>query len=278
LRNIKYYYLVLILSVFFTSCEKTDNTVIDPTITFPSITAAFVTPNSFDTTFINPVIIAYVHSQEAISLVNAKISNPNGVLLADVELKDDGVAPDSAAGDGKYTGKLSYTLSCKLVGSYKVEFTAKNISGVYGNTLIVNFGVTNLHNNRPLLTTVISPDSLRRPSGTGSDSVNTAFLQAQPTDPDGICDINQVYFHSFKPDGTPSNSGNPIPMFDDMNIELHGDTLIDGKYSLIIKIVNNPNNPFNVVPQLGNYKFNYNAEDIGHLVSDTLTKFIYVHP
>lgn len=184
------------------SCEKDSSDIIDPIISFPKIMDVFVTPGSFDTAYINPVLVAVVTSDEPVSNVNGRITNPLSVILGDVQLKDDGILPDTTAGDGHFTGQLSQLLDCKLVGNYKVEFTAQNISGVYGNTFIGNFGVTNINNNRPSVNFVISPDSLRRPSGIGGDSVNLAFLQMHPTDPDGVCDINLAYFFSFRPDGT----------------------------------------------------------------------------
>jgi hypothetical protein len=258
------------------SCEKDDPTVIDPTLSFPRILSAYVTPNSFDTTSLNSVIGATVSSDLPVSNVTARVLNPDNVLLATIELKDDGVAPDDTAGDGKYTARMNFTLDCKLVGSYKIEISAINSAGLSSNLFNVGFNVTNTNNHPPILTNVISPDSLRRPSGINGDSVEISFLKAFPTDPDGICDVSQVYFHSFKPDGTPTNQGNAIPLYDDGT---NCDTIPgDGKFSLCIKIVNNPLDPHYNEPPLGNYKFKYNALDRGNLVSDTLIKFIFVHP
>ena len=279
MQYLKFAILPIILGVILISCEKDDNSVIDPLITFPSITSVLISPNTFDTTALKSVLVAYVESQEQIANVNARVTNPFNSVLTDVSLKDDGVLPDTTPGDGHYSGLLNFNLECKLVGSYKIEFSAKNVSGTSSNTFVANLNVTNINNHPPSVNYVISTDSLRRPSGIGGDSVNLAFLQAWPTDPDGVCDVSQVYFYSFKPDGTPSNNGNPISMYDDGNIELHCDTIPhDGKFSLCIKIVNNPLQPGYIPPQTGNYRFKYFAKDIGGLESDSLTKLMNVYP
>jgi hypothetical protein len=278
LQYLKYAVIPIILGVILISCEKDDNTVIDPILTIPHINSVLVSPNSFDTISIKAVLVADVSSDEPISEVKAQVTNPYNSILTNVTLKDDGVLPDTAAGDGHYSGFLNITLDCKLVGSYKVEFVAKNMSGITSST-IANFSVTNINNHKPSVNYVIAPDSLRLPSGTGGDSVNVAFLQMWPTDPDGVCDVSQAYFYSFKPSGQPGNNGNAIPLYDDGNEELHCDSIAyDGKFSVCIKIVNNPLTPGYIPPETGNYRFKYFAKDLGLLESDSLTKLINIHP
>ena len=255
------------------SCEKDDSSVVDPGVTFPNITDAFITPDTFDTTAINAVFTALVTSEEAVSFVNARVTNPLGTILADVTLKDDGVLPDTAAGDGRYTGLFSFTLVCKLVGNYKVEFSAQNVSGVNGNTFIKSFAVTNISNNPPFIFNLILPDSLRRPGGVGGDTVNFGFMQVSASDPEGLCDIDLVYFNSFRPSGI--QNGFNIPLYDDGNIIAHGDTVAgDGKYSLFIKITPDPADSL-----IGFFRFEFNARDRGTpgLISNTLIDSINVH-
>lgn len=279
MRKLKYLIIPLVLGIIVASCEKDDQSVIDPFLTFPKILNTFVTPNSFDTTVIKSVFVAEVESQEMIANVNARVTNPQGSIITDVTLKDDGVLPDTVAGDNRYTGMLNDTLDCKLNGTYNVEFVAKNVSGTNSPTIINNFSVTSPFNNPPSVGFVISPDSLRRPSGIGADSVNTAFLQAHPTDPDGNCNISQVFFYSFRPDGSVTNNGNPIFMNDDGNTGLCDSIANDKRFSLCIKIVNNPNTPgYSGPPQTGMYRFRYFAKDYTGAESDSLIKFINVYP
>lgn len=278
MRKLIYFILPLVLGILIASCEKDDTSVIDPIVTFPNILEAFVTPNSFDTTILKPVLVAVVQSEEPVTGVNARITNPQGTVLTDIALKDDGVLPDTTAGDNRYSVQLDYTLVCKLNGNYNVEFTAVNASGVTGNTLVKNFNVVSPFNNPPSVGLIISPDSLRRPSGVGDDSVNIAFLQVHPTDPDGNCNVGQVYFYSFRPDGSATNNGNFIPMNDDGNIGFCDSVANDKKFSLCIRIVNNPNTPGYTPPQTGNYRFKYFAKDYDGLESDSLVKLINVYP
>lgn len=270
MRYIKYFSLFLLLGLLYISCEKKDDSVYDPRLNFPKLSDAYVTPNTFDTIYISNIIGVKVLSEEAINKVTAKILNPNNILLAEIELKDNGIAPDTTAQNGWYTASFNQLLDCKLIGSYKIEIIAENISGLIGNTVVTSFTVTNVNNHQPGISNLIAPDSLRRPSGVGADTVNIAFLQVSASDPDGICDVNEAKFNSFKPDGIPS-SGNPFTMFDDGNIIAHGDTTaFDGKFSLLIQI--------NSSNQIGNYLFKFNTKDIGGLVSDTTFKTITVHP
>jgi hypothetical protein len=279
LQKIKFYLIPLILGIIIYSCEKEDSTVVDPLLTFPIITSTVVTPNTFDTTILNSVFVAVIESQEIVASVNARVTNPHGTILGDVALKDDGVMPDSMAGDGRFTGLFSHTLTCKLIGNYNVEFSAQNSSGTTSNIVVDNFSVTSSFNNPPSVNYVISPDSLRRPSGVGADTVNVGFLQVWPTDPDGVCDVSQVYFYSFRPDGSATNNGNPIFMFDNGNQANCDSAANDGKFSLCIQIVNNPNAPgYTGPPQTGNYRFRYFAKDISGLESDSLVKIINVYP
>ena len=260
------------------SCEKNDDNIIDPILTFPTLLNAYITPNTFDTVILNSVVGVTVVSQDPVRRVSARVLNPYNVLLVELELKDDGVFPDTVAGDGNYTASINYQLSCKLVGNYRVELNAINSSGLSGSTVNVGFLVTNTNNHQPGISNLIAPDSIQRPSGTGSDSVKIFFLQVTATDPDGICDVNRAFFNSFKPDGNPS-SGNPFQMYDDGNILLHGDsTAFNGKFSLLISIINNPFRLPYIPPQLGNYTFKFNTQDIGVLVSDTTYKIINVYP
>ncbi len=281
MRNYKFYLILLIFGGFFSSCEKKDDSVIDPVLSFPSILSASVSPNTYDTISINGVVKATVTSILPVTSVSAIIKNPLNAVVATITLKDDGAAPDSVAGDGNFTGRMNFSLSCKLVGGYTVGIIATNNSGLSSNQFNVTFSLSSSFNNRPVLTNVVMPDSLRRPSGTGDDSVIVSEIFAMPTDPDGLCDVESVFFYSFKPDGSISNQGNPIPLYDDGNEGLHCDAVAgDATFSVCIKIVNNPHDPFYTgPPQLGLYTFRFNAQDRGTppLLSDTLIKHIFVH-
>jgi hypothetical protein len=265
LHILKYLSLSFLIAVFFISCEKDDSTIIDPILHFPHVDSAYVTPDIFDTSNVNGLAFAKVTSEEAIISVTATVKDPVNFERT-FTLRDDGVSPDPTAGDGWYTGTISFAMSCRLVGLYNANFVAQNISNLYSNTFIDNFNVINSNNIKPLLINLVSPDSLQKPSGIGGDTMRGSFLQVQVIDSNGLCDVMETFFNSFKPDGTPSN-GNPFRMYDDGS---NCDTIPnDGKYSLCIYIFSNA--------QVGSYTFKYNARDRTLLLSDTLIHHIYVY-
>ena len=260
--------LTIFAGLLFSSCEKKDDSVIDPSLNFPSITSASINPSTVDTTIVHSIAYAHVTSVDPIESVTATVTGPNAASEGVYTLKDDGVAPDSIADDGIFSGYINYTMDCRLVGGHKVEFLAKSVSGLVSNNIIQFLNVINSHDRKPVLSDLIAPDSLQRPIS----GVNGAFLQVTATDPDGNCDISPisgVFFNSIKPDSTGA-SGNPFSMYDDGDQVNHCDqTANDSKFSLCISIDN--------TAQLGYYKFKFNARDRSNQLSDTLIHLIKVY-
>jgi hypothetical protein len=266
-KKISFYLITSIIAAFlFNSCEKTDNSVIDPVLTFPAIQSVTLSTYIVDESNINITATANVSSEEQIKNVTVKVKNPLNEQVGIFTLIDDGVSPDLTAGDGIYTGTISFNMPCRIVGSYGCEFVAENMSGLFSNSITTNFTVVNTHNQLPSVSNIIIPDSLQKPSS----GLNVAFLQARASDPDGDCDIKQVMFKSQKPDGSYSNGGNPFFMYDDGDIPNHGDTVAaDMKYSLLIAIDQNA--------QTGYYKFSFNAKDRSDSLSPTIIDSIKVY-
>ena len=256
--------IIIVIAAFFVSCEKTDNSIIDPTLTFPKILGTSITPSTYDTSDVNGIAWAKVTSEEQIQKVTVTVKNPLGTQVDVFELKDDGTSPDTAAGDGNYTGRITFSMSCRIVGSYQGGFLATNQSGLTSSVINTNFSVINSHSLKPTLSNLVAPDSVQRPVS----GQFVIFLQIEANDPDGDCDIGSVYFNSFKPDSTPS-SGNPFFMYDDGAQEHCDATPGDLKFSLCV-IINNQ-------AQLGNYTFKFNAKDRSGIVSDTLSHIIKVY-
>lgn len=99
-------------------------------------------------------------------------------------------------------------------------------------------------NDPPVLSDLVAPDSVSR-----SGEANF-LLTVKVTDPQGLDDLDKVYFNSLKPDGS-SSSGNPFYMRDDgLGDDLYAN---DGIYSLRVSI--SPQN------QLGDYRFEFEAID-----------------
>ncbi|MGA2669516.1 MAG: choice-of-anchor X domain-containing protein [Ignavibacteria bacterium] len=270
MHKTKYVLLIIFAGLLFSSCEKKDNSVIDPTLNFPNIISASINPSTVDSAVVHCTAYAHVTSADPIDNVTATVTSPapNNTQEGVFTLKDDGVAPDSVSGDGIFSGYVSYTMDCRLVGAHKVEFLAKNVSGLVSNNIIQFLNVINSHDQKPVLSDLIAPDSLQRPiSGR-----NGAFLQVTASDPDGNCDvpfIGGVFFNSYKPDSSGA-TGNPFSMYDDGDQLNHCDqTAYDSKFSLCIAIDN--------TAQLGYYTFKFNARDRSNQLSDTLIHLIKVY-
>lgn len=241
--------------------KKEDDTIIDPILNFPVIDSVFLTPTTIDTSRILLSINAKVSSIDPVSSVKAKISDPLGTLLTEVDLSLNGEF---------YSYNLDINLPCYFVGTYKVEFNAVSNAGLNSNTVTNNFEVTNSRNQRPIISLIYAPDSLQRPSGNPPDTLRPAFLKLNVVDPDGICDIEWAKFNAVNPNGVP-NPSNPFTMYDNGNPNPpFSDTVgNDGKYSLTIYI--------GPTATLGDFSFKFFARDRSGLTSDTLLKLINVH-
>ena len=93
----------------------------------------------------------------------------------------------------------------------------------------------------------------------------TLTLSVKVNDPQGLGDIDIVYFNAFRPDGSASQS-NPVVMNDDGEM---GDlTPDDGIYSMGISI--------DASARLGNWRFEFMARDNAQAMSDTLIHIITI--
>lgn len=194
------------------------------------------------------------------------LSDPNGNVLIRLNMIDNGISPDTTSGDGRYSAVINITnISCLLVGNYVLQYIAENNSGLFSNLISANIPVVNSNNLPPVISALHAPGTILVPA-TGS---NTGVLSVFTNDPDGRCDINSVFFNSFRPDGTITN-GSPFTMFDDGNISVHGDTTAgDGRFSLKIEISS-------AQTTLGYFKFNYQAQDNSNLLSNIIRDSINV--
>ncbi|RKY78456.1 hypothetical protein DRQ00_05185 [candidate division KSB1 bacterium] len=118
-----------------------------------------------------------------------------------------------------------------------------------------------VNNDPPILSNLSAPDTVSR-----SQIPNNFLLTIKVSDPQGLEDIDKVYFNTFKPDDSPS-SGNPFYMRDD-GLQGVDQNANDGIYSLRIEI--SPQN------QLGNYRFEFEAIDKSGAKSNKIIHIITV--
>jgi hypothetical protein len=268
-------YIFIIVVIIFSSCEKKDDTVIDPTYYSPLISNPYLSKDTVFTSSFNPKInfnvsvFVNTNGGGTIKSVKCKLYDPGNRLLATIELNDNGIPPDSISNDSRYSGIFNISgISCEVFGIHNVQFIAENNSGLFSNLISLNLPVLNTSNFPTRIFGLISPDSIIVP--TSGSAFHTLAVSA--TDTNGYCDIKQVYFKSYRPDGTPTNNGNPYPMFDDGNLNEHGDTTLgDGRFSLIIRIDNTQS-------IFGYYKFIYQAQDNSNSLSNQIIDSIKIVP
>jgi len=269
IKSVSIVAIIIVIAAFFVSCEKTDDSIIDPTLTFPKILGTSITPSTYDTSNVNGIAWAKVTSEELIQKVTVTIKNPQNTQVGVFELKDDGSAPDTTAGDGNYTGRITFSMSCRIVGSYQGSFLAQNVSGLTSGVINVPFSVINSSNHSPIISNlIIIPDSVH---------VNTQtfiIFEVTAIDPDGTCDINEVYYDGKKPDGS---SLERRRLYDDGScciIENTGVTSGDstaGDNKFTRKLFGAPD-------QIGYYVYRLTAKDNSDSLSNVLSDSIYVYP
>jgi len=269
LQKIKFYLIPLILGIIIYSCEKEDSTVIDPVLNFPAILSHYITPVVLNSDTVSCIAGATVESIDPVGSVEVKFYDLNNNVLTIGLLHDNGVFPDTTAGDGKYTGYLTYVFTCREVGNHNVEFLATSTAGLTSNPILETVTIQRIPNDPPVVSgIVITPDSTQQ-----SIDVFLIFM-ITATDPNGYCDIGRVFYSGFSPGGTALT---PRDLFDDGSCcpvdgttQTSGDTTaFDNKYTR--KLFGGP-------PELGYYRYYIKAVDRSGDTSNILSDSIYVYP
>jgi len=184
-------------------------------------------------------------------------------LFNDGNLNEHG---DLFANDTIFTMKLDSTFAAGKIGRYIFHFYVEDsFNELNANDISANIQIENF--TGIILSTSV-PDSIEKPNTPGN---TVPFeLNAYVTDPQGLADIDSVYFLSEKPDGTFSGNGYHFELFDDGEQGNNGDDAEnDGEYSLIIQIAESNDT--------GVYKFHFYMRDhVGHL-TDVVKDSILVY-
>lgn len=251
------------------SCEKEDGSVIDPILNFPSITSKYYTPQQFNNDTISIICGATVVSIDPIDKVEVTFIGNGNNILASVILLDNGVFPDSTAGDGKYTGILNYVFTCRQVGNHNIQFLATTTSGLTSSPTQDIVSVIRNPNLPPVASgIIITPDSVQ----VSTDAFFIFMITA--ADPNGPCDIAKVFYTGFRPSGVPLSSS--LELFDDggccplppFNSNSGDTTAGDGKFTRKF---------FGSASETGYYRYYIRAVDRSGDTSNVLTDSIYVY-
>jgi hypothetical protein len=198
--------ILLILALALAGgCTRQSGGVIDPAVVPPFISGATASPDTIKMKSLpqsNGVLTVTVRAQAILlrqsgtagieSLSAGVIAAGANDPLLTVQLHDDGVAPDSIAGDGSYSALIQFTISRSASGVFRLKMVASDNQGYTSNIVEVPlFMVRDSH--APVLSNLVAPDSVFLPSG----ATVTIPLYINATDVDGQADINQVYFQNL---------------------------------------------------------------------------------
>ncbi len=189
----------LVLLLVLAGCDKNPLSTVDPRGNAPVVTSFHVTPAAvrldtvtkesglYPVRFIASTTVADPDGMDKIASVSASIISPDGTLLQSTDLRDDGVSPDKAAGDGVYAGLVTLNLTLSEVGSYQIVFTAVDIGQRQGTSAIQ---IVNIFHRAspPWISSVVVPDSVLIPS----QGRTIVILRATVGDSSGVGDITAV--------------------------------------------------------------------------------------
>ncbi len=293
--NITVLILIIVISLIFLSCEDEKGENIDTNFTSPFLISASTTRDIVnldeDTTGIviplndnkyqlklGVTIIAQKRNSTIPPNAHINLYKPksNSVFLK-YPIKLDKINSDTIF----YTDEITFKIQRADVGLFTLEYFIQLADGKKTNSIFKSFQVIR-KNSRPIITSIIMPDSLTLGQIPSPDS--SFLVQAAVTDSDGLNDIEIVYFYSRKPDNTMGNCGYPAQLYDDGSMDIifppayrSGDIVAgDGIYSLRISLKtrykNNCPPPDTVDTQRGFYTFTFYAFDKSNAISDSVTK------
>jgi len=192
------------------------------------------------------------------------LQNDQSVFAQPISMGNDGNVSENGdvfANDSIFSFKMDSSFAAGKIGDYKMKFVAEDEFGDKSLELIKDLFIENKTGN---ILSVSVPDSIALPA----QGFTTALVTAKVNDPQGLMDVDSVYFNSIKPDGSPAN-GNPFSMVDNgLPFNIDGNPLIeagdkvegDGIYSLSVFVFNN-NLP-------GTYQFTFYMRDkVGNLTA-----------
>ena len=261
-------------TLLLTSCEKSVDTPTDVDLGKPYLHDLMAYPGSFNTDTMlvnggtNPndiltitfacFVNADLDAVHPAPTVRYAVRLPAEELLYKTgALRDDGVSPDASAGDGLYSGTVSFTIRRVEIGRFEVAVDAYYEGGTPSN--MVSQGITVARSSRPpVVSSLSAPDTVAAP---GPGQVTLLLMTLDASDPDGQADLREVFFRNLD---SPSDTTRKFFLLDDGHIHgLSGDTTAnDGTYSIIVQL------PYGT--PAGTSRFLFGATDFSGLSSNTI--------
>lgn len=241
------FFVLLTAVAALQGCDKNTSGVVDPKGLPAFISSARVSPDSVKLTTLpssNGVLTVILDARVRVSppAGGSGIISVNAAVLAtnatdpflNATLFDNGVSPDSAAGDGVYSSRITFGVLKSATGRYRVQLSATTTDGLVSNLL--ELPVYMIRNNvAPVISNLVAPDTVTIPALGGANILMTV----KATDADGQPDIKEVFFKSLDSSdptfkylllddggGTSGQSGDAVA----------GDSV----YTIVISVANSP--------------------------------------
>ena len=204
-------------------------------------------------------------SADFIKKVTYQVFAPDFIqLLSSGELYDDGTHGDSLANDSIFSIEILSDFASWIFGNFNLYVQAFDEKGAGSPSLYksIPWGKVEI-GLPPVISDLNAPDTLTLPED--SLHVVTFVLSLRADDPDNPNDVKEVFFNTYKPDGTISKSS-PLQMYDNGT---SGDAVAEDQiYSLRVYLVYNND--------VGDYRFEFQAKDYSDLLSNKITHIITV--
>lgn len=213
-------------------------------------------------------LLAAVQDEDGLANIDSVIAGfyktTSAAPFLRIALVDDGNSDDGIADNGIYGAVISSSENGFVRTSYIIRVIATDKKGNKSKAASKSFITTQLDEIAPEILSISVPDTISRTTG------EPITLSARVADRNGLGDIRQVIFNTFRPDGTPS-SGNPFALRDDGikdNSGFGDATAGDGEYTAVITI--------GATNATGNYRFEFQAEDKSGLKSEKINHILTV--
>lgn len=253
-------FAIVLIAFSFFSCDKIPDGVVDvKTVNYSVV--GISAPVNFTYSQADSTIITSVQISNfgTVSNIWCKVTSFDGTLSikSKIIMADDGnfsLNGDQNKGDGIYSAKF---VMGKLtpIGKYQIQyFVEDNINYAPDNlrkigTHIFDFSPGQI-NLPPLISNLVIPNSATRNSGT-----EWFIFTIKVEDPNGLKDIQEMYFKLYRPDGTLSAPPGETYrlMVDDGNANFGDAVAGDGIYSY--------RSYFDLTAQTGVWRYEFQAKD-----------------
>ena len=250
--------VLLLLPILIIGCEKTFDNLIE------------TTPNNYQVILVGPIdSVTYTPNDSLITIriLFAGSSEVNEVFC-DIFASDESKlnsSPFQLFDDNDNNRFFNEFPLSEFYpnGIYNIKYYVKNTDETMQQVALGSFKYNNGQDNLPpeIANTVVDPDTVV------VTSLTTIFTSVEASDPNGQNDILKVFFIVYNPDG--STSGNELELFDDGNVNDHGDlTADDGIYSRLIQV--------DQANEKGTYRFEFSARDRGGKSSNIIDHFVLI--